>query len=129
MNCEDLIRRGDALRLCDGVWSAEIWRRIAALPAANNDADDRLSNAVSLMKSMDADYKAFSEKVLVLVEAAKAFQHDFRDLIANSEGVAGLHMNGDIADWGSLLPGGAFEAWLRSVEPFDAVLEAYEATQ
>lgn len=63
-------------------------------------------------------------EIAALVEAANAVLHDVRDLIANSEGVSGLHMNGDVADWESLLAGGAFEAWLRSVEPFATALAA-----
>jgi len=35
-----------------------------------------------------------------------------RDLINDSEGVAGLHRNGDIAPWDELLAGGRFEEWL-----------------
>lgn len=36
-----------------------------------------------------------------------------RDLINNSYGVAGLHLNGDVAPWDELLEGGRFEAWLK----------------
>jgi len=63
-------------------------------------------------------------EIAAMGEAANAVLHDVRDLIANSEGVSGLHMNGDVADWESLLAGGAFEAWLRSVEPFATALAA-----
>jgi hypothetical protein len=34
------------------------------------------------------------------------------DLIENSQGVYGLHLNGDPASWPSLLQGGMFEEWL-----------------
>ena len=34
------------------------------------------------------------------------------DLIDDSTGVAGLHMNGDVAPWSTLLEGGHFESWL-----------------
>lgn len=37
-------------------------------------------------------------------------------LIAESQGVAGLHLNGDVAPWSDLLPGGHFEAWLMDYE-------------
>ena len=33
-------------------------------------------------------------------------------LMAESEGVSGLHLNGDIAPWDELLEGGRFEEWL-----------------
>lgn len=34
------------------------------------------------------------------------------DLIDNSTGVAGLHQNGEVAEWDSILSGGHFEEWL-----------------
>lgn len=37
-------------------------------------------------------------------------------LIADSEGVVGLHLNGDVAPWSELLPGGRFEAWLLATK-------------
>jgi len=40
----------------------------------------------------------------------------FWALINNSHGVDGLHLNGDVAPWDSLLPGGEFEAWLSEME-------------
>jgi len=35
-----------------------------------------------------------------------------RDLIEESYGVAGLHLNGDVAPWSELLEGGKYEDWL-----------------
>ena len=34
------------------------------------------------------------------------------DLINDSHGVLGLHMNGDVALWNELRTGGRYEAWL-----------------
>ena len=42
------------------------------------------------------------------------------DLIDNSTGVDGLHLNGDIAPWNELRSGGRFESWLVD---FDEALE------
>ena len=42
------------------------------------------------------------------------------DLMDNSSGVDGLHLNGDIAPWGELRTGGQFEEWLIA---FDEALE------
>ncbi len=42
------------------------------------------------------------------------------DLMDNSSGVDGLHLNGDIAPWGELRTGGKFEEWLVA---FDEALE------
>jgi len=40
-------------------------------------------------------------------------------VIDNSDGVNGLHLNGDLATWASLRTGGRFESWLLD---FDAAL-------
>ena len=42
------------------------------------------------------------------------------DLMDNSSGVDGLHLNGDIAPWNELRTGGRFEEWLVD---FDEALE------
>jgi len=42
------------------------------------------------------------------------------DLIDESRGVLGLHLNGDPASWSDLRTGGRFEEWLRE---FDEALE------
>lgn len=51
-----------------------------------------------------------------LVRAAEALSvlvADLDDLIANSEGVAGLHMNGEVAPWCDLTRGGQYHTWLE----------------
>ena len=42
------------------------------------------------------------------------------ELIDNSYGVDQLHMNGDVAPWDDLRPGGRYEGWLIE---FDEALE------
>lgn len=54
--------------------------------------------------------------IILLINALKAVQ----DLIEHSKGVAGLHMNGDIAPWQELLEGGSCEDWL---EDFSLAME------
>jgi hypothetical protein len=56
------------------------------------------------------------------VKAADELADDIESIVSASAGVAGLHMNGDIAPWASLLEGGNFEEWLAS-------LAAYRATE
>lgn len=48
-------------------------------------------------------------------------------LIANSEGVAGLHLNGDVAAWGELTAGGQYEDWLRDLEGLRSILASLSA--
>lgn len=43
-------------------------------------------------------------------------------LTAESDGVYGLHRNGDPAPWGELTVGGQFEAWLLALEDARAAL-------
>ena len=59
-----------------------------------------------------------------LAKAAIAALHDIDDLVANSEGVSGLHMNGDMAPWSEIMDGGAFGAWLQSVERLREAIRA-----
>ena len=80
------------------------------------DVCARIRSALTVTPPPDA------VKMAALVEASAIFVKDVRDLIANSEGVSGLHLNGDVADWDSLLPGGAFEPWLKSIAELDATL-------
>ena len=46
----------------------------------------------------------------------------------NSEGVTGLHQNGDVAEWPDILEGGSFGEWLMSVEVLRNVLTPKPAT-
>lgn len=52
-----------------------------------------------------------------LMRAIKAVQ----DLINESHGVYGLHLNGDLSPWDELLEGGKYEEWLlplsKALEP------------
>lgn len=47
-----------------------------------------------------------------MVERMKKGLDAVTDLIAESHGVAGLHLNGDIATWDELRKGGRFDTWL-----------------
>ena len=44
-----------------------------------------------------------------LLEALAEMLRDIEDLVGESAGVAGLHLNGDLAPWGELEEGGRFE--------------------
>ena len=67
-------------------------------------AEDVAQDILSLLALREALEKAEkTKKALVAV----------LDLINNSYGVAGLHFNGNVAPWDSLLEGGEFEEWLK----------------
>ena len=55
-------------------------------------------------------------------EALERLVHDVDDLMGNSHGVTGLHLNGDVAPWSDLGEGGRFEPWLG-----EALADAREA--
>ena len=61
---------------------------------------------------------------LALEEAARKLLHDIDDLVAHSDGVFGLHQNGDNSPWDELLEGGRFEGWLGSVEELRRALSS-----
>jgi hypothetical protein len=52
--------------------------------------------------------KGLHERIDELEEVLRSFS----TLIDESQGVAGLHLNGEIAPWGELLGGGRYEEWL-----------------
>jgi hypothetical protein len=53
------------------------------------------------------------ERLTAEVSRLRAAIHSVEILMQSSEGVAGLHLNGDVAPWYELLPGGRFEEWLE----------------
>lgn len=54
-----------------------------------------------------------TDQILALLEGELKGLDAVQDLINNSYGVAGLHLNGDVAPWDELLEGGRFEGWLK----------------
>lgn len=57
---------------------------------------------------LNTELKNIKAQNKLLIAGIEAVNH----LISNSDGVQGLHLNGDTATWGELLEGGSFEAWL-----------------
>ena len=51
-------------------------------------------------------------------DSSSSLSREIWDLISESDGVYGLHQNGDLAPWDELLPGGEYER-LLSLPPFD----------
>lgn len=97
----------------------------AAKAAAQADYDARIMAAPDV-QSITVQDAARVPEVQALIEAGEKVLHAIGELVANSVGVAGLHMNGEVADWESLLPGGSFGDWLYSVDGLRAALRAIE---
>ncbi len=108
---------------CDCGWTGPKRKNsVRAISAWNNRVSREL--VPQLLTALEAE----RAKVARLVDAATVFAHDVRDLTANSEGVAGLHLNGDVADWESLLPGGSFSPWLQSIADLEDLLTEIKET-
>lgn len=74
------------------------------------------SNAHALQRAMDR-IRQLEEAQRVLVSGIEAVAA----LMDESSGVAGLHLNGDVAEWHSLRTGGHLENWLLAFDEAQAV--------
>lgn len=72
--------------------------------------------AVDQIVRQQEEINALRARVAKLERGLKAVDQ----LIAESGGVYGLHLNGDMAPWAELRSGGRYEEWLRD---FDAAME------
>lgn len=63
------------------------------------------------------------------LELLRALEDSVSCLIGSSEGVYGLHLNGDPAPWSELTEGGAFEDWLLSHSEARAFLASLKEPQ
>lgn len=52
----------------------------------------------------------------VRADLARELLNDLLVLISESDGVAGLHQNGDLAPWSELVSGGRFDEWIASLD-------------
>lgn len=59
-----------------------------------------------------------------LVEASRAALEAIDDLIDESDGVYGLHRNGDVSPWDEINSGGRFGEWLDPVEQLRTALSS-----
>ena len=69
----------------------------------------------------DADLIALAPDLARLAVAAGELAEAIEELIASSDGVYGLHLNGDPAPWGSLTEGGSIQEWLLPLARFRAI--------
>lgn len=58
------------------------------------------------------DHTILKDERDALAAHVECLTNDIMELIESSEGVYGLHLNGDPAAWNELLAGGRFEGWL-----------------
>lgn len=98
--------------------------------------DRRLRHTVKSVQDLANDYESLRQSYVQLlthagdlhdqkvklVNTMQKLVDDLDALIAESEGVYGLHRNGDGAPWGELTKGGRFEEWLSSLDDARDVL-------
>ena len=120
----------------NGLWNcvcypheAEQYRLARGVTLDAAKAAAQADYAARILAAIEPQPDPRDEVIARLVEAVDVTLHDIDDLVANSAGVAGLHMNGEVAEWEALLDGGAFGSWLESVEKLRAALAAAKAVR
>lgn len=103
----------------DGVcwWVCPECIAISPLAKSVNDATEKWNTRAN--ESKIAELTKQRDELKNAVEAVAT-------LIDSSTGVAGLHLNGEVADWDSILEGGNFEGWLIE---FSEALSTQEANK
>ena len=87
--------------------------------------DNLAFNIASRISAAEREAVHDRQRCAVLIVALTELCEAIDDLISHSEGVAGLHLNGDLAPWESLIEGGQFEPWLLALsDARDALAKA-----
>lgn len=77
------------------------------------------------MKNLSFDLSRILENYHRLYQALEDLTDEVQALMDDSDGVAGLHQNGDIASWSEICEGGQFP-WLASHSEAEKVLKEIE---
>lgn len=102
----------DIVSLCEA-HKEHIDNATATLQARIKELEEELSDLKFYLNNLPAHHQM--QKINQLRKGLDAVE----ELIDNSKGVAGLHLNGELAPWGELRTGGKFELWLLD---FDSAL-------
>ena len=76
-----------------------------AIPCGKDEKIKALEALLKLALKERDEALAYAERLRDSIEA----------LMASSDGVAGLHLNGEIASWGEITEGGRFDEWLLAL--------------
>jgi hypothetical protein len=134
ITAEDLRAHSDAAT--QGKWGADLHGTSAQrseyepsiFVAVNYHPHNPAANTAfitALVNAFRAGELVHVSEVERLIIAAKSLVSDIEDLARDSEGVAGLHLNGDVTTWSSLMAGGAYQDWLNSVSILSETLAAF----
>lgn len=82
------------------------------MPSGTHEADMRdINYMVDRITWLEAAVRELAKGVIAV-----------RDLMDESGGVYGLHLNGDQSPWGELIEGGRYECWLRDDSAAEAAI-------
>lgn len=104
------------------LWQSEaVWIGSPAVPKR------RFTNAKAMVAAWNTRHREAAEaaskaREAALAEALRGLVASVDDLISESGGVYGLHLNGDPSPWSELTEGGRFEEWLIALEAARATL-------
>ena len=95
---------------------AQSWKALGITENTGKSIPEHIAALRARCDRLESERKEFVGQIAIMWKAVRAVQ----DLIEQSQGVYGLHLNGDGAPWNSLRTGGQFEQWLIE---FDDALE------
>lgn len=95
--------------------------RLETAEEARREAQRQLQEAIEERNGATVEARRQNADLLA---ALKGLASDIQGLISESDGVAGLHLNGDIAPWGELEEGGRFERISHMSDAMAAIAQA-----
>lgn len=75
-----------------------------------------MSHELERLRRRCEELETLANKQDAEIERLKGGLCAVNSLINNSQGIYGLHLNGEPAPWGELRTGGAFEEWLKEFD-------------
>lgn len=102
-------------------------RIVACVNACEGVSTEHLINNLPIRELVTRNNEALREIEALktarteLANALSELVGEIRQLASESCGVAGLHLNGDVATWEEILPGGRFE-WLGSLKRAESAI-------
>lgn len=115
---------------CDHPIPNEAMRWVAQIDAEMGEGIEiqvpRVTAAFRACRDLPPAFLA-SGKLAEVLAAFRQLTKDISELIGLSEGVYGLHLNGDPSPWSDLLSGGRYEEWLASLEVAERLLSELPA--
>ncbi len=108
--------------MTDSPGTIDYFQRLKEDAATGLDLSPGNANSAWAMQEIEA----LRARVVELAEVLEGLIKNLDKLIAESHGVDGLHLNGDVAPWDSLLADGEYP-WLEALDPARTVLAATPA--